>query len=153
MRGFLENRREKKGKKERIEHGRSEKIGREEIKIPLNVSRRSERSFSSIRSWQGSRSIDLWHRVARKSFYARCFVLAGTVTSLCVLILAISFLQLFQPVYAREHRVSIPDRALIDVLELWGEKSLQRSLASTYSPLRSLLIFIRDVYRTFENIF
>lgn len=50
---------EKKGKKERIEHGRSEKIGREEIKIPLNVSRRSERSFSSIRSWQGSRSIDL----------------------------------------------------------------------------------------------
>lgn len=59
VRGFLENRREKKGKKERIEHGRSEKIGREEIKIPLNVSRRSERSFSSIRSWQGSRSIDL----------------------------------------------------------------------------------------------
>lgn len=116
---------EKKGKKERIEHGRSEKIGREEIKIPLNVSRRSERSFSSIRSWQGSRSIDLWHRVARKSFYARCFVLAGTVTSLCVLILAISFLQLFQPVYAREHRVSIPDRAYTHT---WGEKKVCNDL-------------------------
>lgn len=55
-------------------------------------------------------------------FYARCFVLAGTVTSLCVLILAISFLQLFQPVYARKHRVSIPDRAYTRTWAVGGKK-------------------------------
>lgn len=76
-----------------------------------------------------------------QTFYARCFVLAGTVsvTSLRVLILAISFLQLFQPVYAREHRVSIPR---IHVLQLWEKVRDDLSFPR----------FVTDVYRTFENI-